>query len=677
LTKVLRWVVIVAFTVLLVEFPHRLILLSPGSSVPTSHYFFFHWADYKANLTDLWHRVVTFAPGLSSIDGRPIVQDVLTSFASTLPLLLIGLVFSIIVGVLKGVYDGLHSDSKSIGAVVSNGVHWLTESLPDMFLIFSLELFGFYLNRHGLKVFFIGSHDFLTGTVVPALVLSLVPAMYVARVVRRVIEEQFGQQYLVTAQAKGLSRGRIIFRHMLPNTIPSFLQALVPTIGMLLANLVLVEYLFYRQGVIQGLLNAMDYSHYVGPSFPYGTSGVEYSFQPFLFLSYLVGGLMLFLVCMLVTKAGLQLLFRRHGTVSPYSDALRYRASNHRFPWQLTTGFSILGLLMLLGMLYHQLHLPNPDKWQTVQIQSGGQLSMPPFPPSASHLLGTDTFGRDLLSGAVQAILPSLAYVGVTTLIIVGISLLLALLSSVWRIPGLRTLVQTWNTLFTVIPGVIAALLILEIPDVYWYGAHVIPNDDIYWASSHKLIFLGVIAFLELGRASHFFQSHLDDLENKSFMEAAEVSGNTKATRLFIHHLRPFLSSISEYIVIQFSRVLLLIVTLGFFGNSIALEFYHDDHGWLTLPAAHDWGGVISQDARDFLGVPWVFFAPVLFVTVTLIALNLILTGIRKLTHTMPTRRGQSKRFSVLGVISAFKAPKAPNQNPQHVAHTRPQIHRP
>lgn len=87
--------------------------------------------------------------------------------------------------------------------------------------------------------------------------------------------------------------------------------------------------------------------------------------------------------------------------------------------WQLTIGALLLGALVTSGVV-----------GPLIVGQGGLQLGAAPFgkPPTADHLLGTDTFGRDLLTMLLHAIVPSLG-VG---LIAGGVGMFIGAILGLW-----------------------------------------------------------------------------------------------------------------------------------------------------------------------------------------------------------------------------------------------------
>jgi peptide/nickel transport system permease protein len=85
--------------------------------------------------------------------------------------------------------------------------------------------------------------------VLPAVVLGFLSAGSLARMVRSSMLEVFGQDYVRTARAKGLSERVVVFRHALRNALLPVVTILGLTFGQLLGGAVLTETIFARLGI--------------------------------------------------------------------------------------------------------------------------------------------------------------------------------------------------------------------------------------------------------------------------------------------------------------------------------------------------------------------------------------------------------------------------------------------
>jgi dipeptide transport system permease protein len=79
---------------------------------------------------------------------------------------------------------------------------------------------------------------------VASLVLAFVPIGYIARLVRAAVVEQLVEDYVRTARAKGLRQRRVLWVHVLRNSLTTFLSAAVPLLALLVTGAFFVEAAF-------------------------------------------------------------------------------------------------------------------------------------------------------------------------------------------------------------------------------------------------------------------------------------------------------------------------------------------------------------------------------------------------------------------------------------------------
>ena len=83
--------------------------------------------------------------------------------------------------------------------------------------------------------------DILKHVMIPALALSMGSIAALQRIMRGKMLEELGQQYILTARAKGLPENRVIYHHALRNAINPFITLLGYEFSSLLSGAVLVE----------------------------------------------------------------------------------------------------------------------------------------------------------------------------------------------------------------------------------------------------------------------------------------------------------------------------------------------------------------------------------------------------------------------------------------------------
>lgn len=102
----------------------------------------------------------------------------------------------------------------------------------------------------------------LAQSILPALSLAALPIAYIARLVRSNMIEILKSDYIKTARSKGLSKNRIVIKHVLKNA----LAPLMPYLGQLAANILLgsfvIEKIFGIPGLGQWFVNSVNHRDY-------------------------------------------------------------------------------------------------------------------------------------------------------------------------------------------------------------------------------------------------------------------------------------------------------------------------------------------------------------------------------------------------------------------------------
>jgi peptide/nickel transport system permease protein len=184
-------------------------------------------------------------------------QDALGLVLERLPatLLLAGsalaLTFAIAVplGVLSAVKrDGLLDHAATVATV-------LGQAVPGFWLGLML-IYVFSVQLRWLPTGGIGT---LSHLVMPAVVLAAFYAARVARLTRSAMLEVLGEDYVLTARAKGLSEGRVVGKHTLRNSAIPIVTLAGLEAGQLLGGAVITETIFAWPGLgrltVQALLN--------------------------------------------------------------------------------------------------------------------------------------------------------------------------------------------------------------------------------------------------------------------------------------------------------------------------------------------------------------------------------------------------------------------------------------
>jgi peptide/nickel transport system permease protein len=94
--------------------------------------------------------------------------------------------------------------------------------------------------------------------VLPALSLGIPLGCFYLRLLRADMVEQLGEDYVVTAHAKGLPGWRVLLRHAAPNSMFGLITVVALNVGTLLGGTVIVEQIFGLPGIGQELFQAIQ-----------------------------------------------------------------------------------------------------------------------------------------------------------------------------------------------------------------------------------------------------------------------------------------------------------------------------------------------------------------------------------------------------------------------------------
>ena len=208
--------------------------------------------------------------GLSLVTYRPVMQSILEKLPNTLLLTVTALVFAILISIPVGIYAAVRRNSwfdqvSTIGAVAGFAV-------PTFWLgLMAILLFSVKFNEWGLPslpsggTYTLGSSsiiDRIQHLIMPAIVLGFVYMASWTRYIRSQMIEVLRQDYMRTAEAKGLIQRTVIFRHGLRNAILPLVTLLALDLPGLFGGSVIVEQIFAWNGLGRFILDGVQKRDY-------------------------------------------------------------------------------------------------------------------------------------------------------------------------------------------------------------------------------------------------------------------------------------------------------------------------------------------------------------------------------------------------------------------------------
>jgi peptide/nickel transport system permease protein len=201
--------------------------------------------------------------GVSFENEQPVSQNLQTAILNTLPMVALGTLFAIIVGTLTGVIAAWRRGTPVEGATVTTALGFY--SMPTHWLgLMLVILFAGILPTGGMTndflinpSFWTHTKDVLTHMLLPSLTLGLVLFGEYTLIVRSAMLETLGEDYILTARAKGLRPWAIVRKHALRNAMLPTVTLVALSLGYIVAGAILIETVFSWPGVGRAVYDAV------------------------------------------------------------------------------------------------------------------------------------------------------------------------------------------------------------------------------------------------------------------------------------------------------------------------------------------------------------------------------------------------------------------------------------
>lgn len=204
--------------------------------------------------------VLTGDFGESMRTGKEVLPDILSRFAITFELTMLGAFISWIIAIPLGIIAGIKRNSKTDFSV--RIISLLGVSVPNFalatVLIMLLAIYFSYSPPVGYVGFFEDPITNLQILFLPALVLGTSMAGAVMRMTRSSILEILRLDFIRTIRAKGAKERVVIFNHALRNAMIPILTIIGMQIGVLLGGTVIIEQIFSLPGLGQLVLTGIN-----------------------------------------------------------------------------------------------------------------------------------------------------------------------------------------------------------------------------------------------------------------------------------------------------------------------------------------------------------------------------------------------------------------------------------
>ena len=264
---------------------------------------------------------------------------------------------------------------------------------------------------------------------------------------------------------------------------------------------------------------------------------------------------------------------------------------------------AMIGLFILLIMVIISLLTPRiaPYSYEVQDLNLGAT------PPSAEHWLGTDIFGRDMLTRIMYGGRVSLAvgFLATAVSLIIGVTW-----GSVSGFSGGRVdsvMMRIVDILYA-LPFIIFVILLMVV-----FGRNLF------------LLFMaiGAVEWLTMAR---IIRGQVLSIREKEYIDSAIMTGIPKSRIISRHILPNAIGPIIVYTTLTIPNVILLESFLSFLGLGIQ-------------PPMCSWGLLINYGVETMEEYPWLLIFPGVVLSITLFSLNFLGDGLRDALDPKSTRR--------------------------------------
>lgn len=296
---------------------------------------------------------------------------------------------------------------------------------------------------------------------------------------------------------------------------------------------------------------------------------------------------------------------RNHRLTPPPSVPPGTLSAGHRFAEQWKKNWykfsrnrlSVIGLVIVLLVVLLAIFAP----WVTPYPAHAGayvDFDNAGLSPSAQHWLGTDIFGRDILTRIIFSFRGALIMAMVVLALSVPPGVILGLLGGYFKGTWIDTVIMRLTDVFLAMPPLILALAVASVLEPNLMNS-MIAVTVMWWPWYTRLVY---------GMAS--------SLRNEYFVIAAELTGTSKFHILFREILPNCLSPVFTKMALDVGWVILIGASLSFVGLG-------------EQPPTPALGQMVSDGAKYMPDLWWMTIFPALAIVLIILGFNLAGDGVR------------------------------------------------
>nr|MBC7244761.1 M28 family peptidase [Chloroflexota bacterium] len=290
---------------------------------------------------------------------------------------------------------------------------------------------------------------------------------------------------------------------------------------------------------------------------------------------------------------------------------------------------SLIVFALFLVVLFGPLLAPeNPYlAGQRSSMVINGQFTTPPFPPMPGLPLGTDEWGRDILSMLLYGTRNTLVACLFIAMARILLGSALGMLAG-WNEGGLLDrLVMGLVEWTTALPALLTGMILILALGI----------------QRGITVFIVALCFVGWAEIAQYIRSEFMVVRRKPFIEGARVIG-LDGLGIAIRHILPnVLPSLVVIAVLEMGAVLMILGELSFIGVFIGGGTWVQvgDTAVVNIPDIPEWGAMMAGARQYARSKTWMVFYPALAFFLAVLGFNLLGEGLRRIVQ----QRGVSTAF--------------------------------
>ncbi|MEV0587803.1 ABC transporter permease [Nonomuraea sp. NPDC050310] len=230
-------------------------------------------------------KIVQFDFGTSVQTNQPVLDEMIRRFPATFELGVTALLLAVVVGVPLGYFAARRGGTWLDSATITGSLVGIT--IPVFFLAYMLKYVfavklgwfpntgrqearmlnvehptGFYVLDGLVTGNMAAFWDAILHLVLPAVALATIPLAIIARITRAAVLDVLNEDYVRTAESKGLTAGVVTRRHVLRNALLPVTTVVGLQFGLLMSGAILTETVFAFPGVGKFVADAIPTRDY-------------------------------------------------------------------------------------------------------------------------------------------------------------------------------------------------------------------------------------------------------------------------------------------------------------------------------------------------------------------------------------------------------------------------------